>query len=51
MCELKLKELTVDAAGTERLRQEAHESVQRCAAADRREHRELARAASYRREW
>ncbi|WHZ29669.1 MAG: hypothetical protein OJF51_004471 [Nitrospira sp.] len=29
----------------ERLRQEVHESVRRCAAADKREHRELARAA------
>ncbi len=29
----------------ERLRQEVHESVRRCAAADKKEHRELTRAA------
>jgi pyrroline-5-carboxylate reductase len=33
----------------ERLRQEVHESVRRCAAADKREHRELSRAAVGRR--
>jgi pyrroline-5-carboxylate reductase len=34
-----------DQASEERLRQEVRESVQRCAAADKREHRELCRAA------
>lgn len=50
MREPKLKDLTVDEAGTAWLRQEIHESVRRCAAADRREHEELAQAADYRRE-
>ncbi|HEU5406690.1 MAG TPA: hypothetical protein VFU48_02915 [Nitrospira sp.] len=45
MREPKLKDITVDEAGTARLRQEVHESVQRCAAADKKEHRELARDA------
>ena len=43
MREPTLKDLTVDEAGTARLRQEVHESVRRCAAADKREHGELAR--------